>query len=76
VPPAQTTVAPAAHASNLQLPSPARPFGHESVQLEPAPQLAWQLPSRQSKSHVLPGPQLQLPFEHSPLHAVCAWQLT
>jgi hypothetical protein len=68
-PPGQTTGAPAAQVSKRHPCSPARPFGHSSTQREPAAQLAWQLPSLQAKRQTLFGPQLQLPFMHSPSQA-------
>lgn len=69
IPPGQTTGAPAAQVSKRHPCSPARPFGQSSAQLEPDPQLAWQLPSLHAKRQALLGPQLQLPLLHSPSQA-------
>jgi hypothetical protein len=68
LPPGQTKAAPAPHVSKRHPCSPARPFGHSSTQLEPAAHAALQLPSRQMKAQLLAGPQLQVPFAHSPSH--------
>jgi hypothetical protein len=76
-PPGQTSAAPAAQVSKRHPCSPARPFGHSSTQLEPAAHVALQLPSRQVKAQLLPGPQLQVPFAHSPSHApLSPWHST
>lgn len=69
VPPGQTVVAPAAQLSKSQPGSPARPCGHSSRQREPLAQVAVQWWSRQAKRHSLFGPQVQLPFWHSPAHS-------
>jgi hypothetical protein len=78
-PEGQTVGSPAAQALKLQPCAPAAPPGQRSTQLEPLSQTAWQLPSVQTNSQRLLGPQRQVPFAHSPSHwalspAQSTWQ--
>ena len=66
LPPGHTVFVPAVQVSKSQPGSPPRPCGHSSTQRERLAQLALQLWSRQAKRHSLFGPQVQLPFWHSP----------
>jgi len=65
-PPGHTTTSPSWQDVMSQFCVPAVSDGHVTTQ-SPS-QVAWQGPEAQVKLHVLPSPQVQLPFAQVPLH--------
>jgi hypothetical protein len=66
-PPGHRVGAPAAHSLKLQFCVPASLLGQRKMHAAPASQVPAHGPASQTKSQLLPGPQRQLPFAHSPV---------